>query len=187
MLTIARPPAAAAKAVRRHSPKGTQLLEGTVLTASCRKYTLPVRWKDRRVQFLRPRFVGWQHLGEGPDTVRVTTKQHGKTLSVACVSAGPFAAAAQAAIAVLATDRRLAHRRFTVASLSVSALMVQALWLRSSAGHRFWILEPSHVAAVRGRPLTPRQFESSLRRVFRVLLHSMVDIDERLSGSTMKM
>jgi hypothetical protein len=186
MLVTQKPSEPIRRAVGRFAKTGTRvpsgLKTGAILTISSRKYTLPVVWKSGDVTFRKPRFVGWQHLGfSGSAPVRITTKHHGGRTRVACVSVGPFSEAAQAALASMQSNQRLRRRRFTVASLSVSSLMVQALWLKSKGGDRFWILEPSHVAAVRGRVITARQFEASLRRVFGTLSGDVSTVNERLS------
>jgi hypothetical protein len=185
MLTATKPPEAEKRAVRRYAPMGVaQVAAGAVLTVSCRKYTLPFRWKGTSIRFLKPRFVGWQHLVAGSSqAMRISTKKRGKRHGISCISEGPFTNAAEAAIASLEKNRRLWRKRFTVASLSVSALMVQAIWLRAARGDRFWILEPSHRAATRSRVLTRRQFDASLRRVFRALAADIATVDERLSES----
>jgi hypothetical protein len=188
MLTTSEPPEAEKRTIQRYSREGTRGLAGVaagaVLTISCRKYTLPLKWKGRTITFMKPRFVGWQHLVTGSsEPVRISTRTHGRKHSIACVSAGPFATAAEAAIKELEADRRLSRRRYTVSSLSVSALMVQALWLRAKSGDRFWILEPSHGATVRGRLLTRRQLETSLRRVFGSLAADVPTVEQRLSES----
>ncbi len=152
MFTAARPPEAEKRTIRRYARKA--ISAGAVLTFSCRKYTLPFRWKSDGIRFLKPRFVGWQHLVAGAsEAMRISTKKRGRRNAVVCISQGPFTKAAEAAIVSLEKNRRLSRKRFTVASLSVSALMVQALWLRAARGDRFWILEPSHRAATRSRVL----------------------------------
>jgi hypothetical protein len=189
MLTPTRAPTAARHAVQKYASAGRRgagrSAAGALITLSSRKYVLPIRWSGRTVTFLKPRFVGWQHLvaARGP-AVRVTTRARGRTHRVAWVSVGPFANAAAAALEALEIDPRWRGRPFTAASLSISPLMVQALWLRSRRGDRFWILAPSHPAAVRNRPLTRRQFEASLRRVYRALSIDVSDVRARLSDTS---
>jgi hypothetical protein len=157
---------------------------GAALAVSCRKYSLPLKWKAGKLNFGKPRFVGWQHLVVGAsEPVRISTRASGKRHRIACVSAGPFATAAELAIRKLQEDHKLTRRHYTICSLSVSALMVQALWLRARGTHRFWILSPSHGATVRGRLLTQGQFEASLRRVYRFLGADIWSVEKRLVES----
>jgi hypothetical protein len=187
MLTTTKAPTAARQAVQTYARTRAagSPVAGAVITVSSRKYALPVRLRGRTVRFLEPRFVGWQHLvaGQGP-AVRITTRARGKAHRIAWVSVGPFADAAAAALDALQTNPRWRDRPFTVSSLSISPLMVQALWLRSRGGDRFWILAPSHPAAVRNRPLTRRQFEASLRRVYRALSVDVAAVRERLGKTS---